>query len=146
MNDDASRGSRRAVKRERCHTGWQGSRMAESNELDQLRRRFGEDMRRGIGELANLGYDATLFRGMVAALGAVEAARRLALAPVPSYGLWRLKELGQLSSSVEMWVLLPWYEPLFGPEVRRQAEDKLRSLDVAMPDELDALIRRLRNA
>jgi hypothetical protein len=65
------------------------------------------------------------------------------LAGAPSYGLWRLKSMGRLDMSVEMWVLLPWYEPLFDTDVRRKAEDKLRLLDVLLPDELDQLVRKL---
>jgi hypothetical protein len=65
----------------------------------ELTQRFGADMRRGIGELSRLGYDATLFRRMIGEHGPVEAARRLALDPVPSYGLWRLQELGRLVRS-----------------------------------------------
>ncbi|MEU4444562.1 hypothetical protein AB0K14_12330 [Actinosynnema sp. NPDC050801] len=104
---------------------------------------FHQDMARGVVELARLGYDATVFRGMLVEHGAVEAARRLVLDPQPSYGLWRLKELRRLDTSVEMWVLLPWYEPLFGPEVREQAERKLRLLDVDVDAELARLVHRL---
>ena len=104
---------------------------------------FHRDMARGVIELARLGYDASVFRGMLADHGAVEAARLLVLNPQPSYGLWRLKELRRLDTSVEMWVLLPWYEPLFPPEVREQAERKLRLLDVDVDAELSRLVRRL---
>ncbi|MDQ0382900.1 hypothetical protein FB470_006894 [Amycolatopsis thermophila] len=46
-----------------------------------------------MAELARLGYDAKLFRSMLAQHGPVEAARRLVLARDPSDGLWRLKTL-----------------------------------------------------
>lgn len=105
-------------------------------------RQFGADMRRGLVELSRLGYDATLFRRMLGEHGPVEAARRLVLDPKPSYGLWRLRELGRLDMSVEMWVLLPWYEPLFSSDVREQAELKLRALEVDVPAELARLVRR----
>jgi hypothetical protein len=42
-----------------------------------------------------------------------------------------------------MWVLLPWYEPLFDPEVRDQAVCKLRLLRVDVASELERLVRRL---
>ncbi|MBY8850519.1 hypothetical protein [Saccharothrix longispora] len=110
---------------------------------EELARRFAGDMARGIAELARLGYDAKVFQGMVADHGAVDAARRLVLDPRPSYGLWRLKELRRLDSSVEMWVLLPWYEPLFADVVREAAERKLRLLDVDVAAELARLVTRL---
>ncbi len=116
--------------------------MADSNNAP-LVTRFGADMRRGIAQLSTLGYDATYFRRMLGEHGPVEAARRLVLDPVPSYGLWRLKELGRLDMSVEMWVLLPWYEPLFSPRVREQAEKKLAALGVDVAGELAGLVRRL---
>ena len=112
-------------------------------ELAELGKRFGADMVRGIAELSRLGYDASLFRRMLGDHGPVEAARRLVLDPVPSYGLWRLQGLNRLDASVEMWVLLPWYEPLFGQEVRDQAERKLALLGVDVEVELRRLVARL---
>jgi hypothetical protein len=109
---------------------------------DALAKRFGADMARGIDALADR-YNPTLFRRMVAEHGPVEAARRLVLDPKPSYGLWRLQELGRLDLSVEMWVQLPWYEPLFEPEVREQARRKLEMLNVDVPAELASLVMRL---
>jgi len=108
-----------------------------------LAKRFGADMRRGIAELSNMGYDATYFRRMLGEHGPVEAARRLVLAPTPSHGLRKLQSMGHLDMSVEMWVLLPWYEPLFSPEVREQAETKLRALGIDVDAELARLVRRL---
>ncbi len=116
--------------------------MTDSNNAPLITR-FGADMRRGIAQLSNRGYDATYFRRMLGDYGPVEAARRLVMDPVPSYGLWRLKELGRLDMSVEMWVLLPWYEPLFSSEVREQAENKLAALGVDVADELARLVRKL---
>ena len=74
--------------------------------------------------------------------GAVQAATSLILDRVPSYGLWRLKELGRLDLSVEMWSLLRWYEPLFAPAVRDAARRKLRLLEVDVERELWQLIDR----
>jgi hypothetical protein len=109
----------------------------------ELARRFGRDMTRGIAELSRLGYEPGLFKRMVGDHGPVEAARRLAVDPKPSYGLWRLQGLGRLDTSVEMWVLLPWYAPLFAPEVRERAEAKLRLLGVDVDTELSRLVTRL---
>jgi hypothetical protein len=104
--------------------------MDMSTEHADLVRRFSTDMTNGVAELARLGYPATIFVRMLADHGAVEATNRLVMEPKPSYGLWRLRELNRLDASVEMWVLLPWYEPLFDESVREQAERKLRLLDV----------------
>ena len=117
--------------------------MTSTEETAALSKRFGADMVRGIKEVAVRGYQPTYFRQMLAEHGPVEAARRLVLDSKPASGLWRLKELGRLDVSVEMWVLLPWYEPLFAPEVREQAKNKLESLEVDVPSELSRLVRRL---
>jgi hypothetical protein len=117
--------------------------MSASAEHTELVQRFTGDMSRGVGELARLGYPATIFQRMLADHGVVEAARRLVLDPKPSYGLWRLRELNRLDASVEMWVLLPWYEPLFDQSIRDQAERKLQLLEVDVDRELRQLIARL---
>ncbi|MGB3442336.1 MAG: hypothetical protein WBA97_26645 [Actinophytocola sp.] len=114
--------------------------MDENNAV--LAKRFGADMRRGIAELSNQGYDATYFRRMLGDHGPVETARRLVTDPKPSYGLWKLQQMNRLDLSVEMWVLLPWYEPLFAPEVRQLAEAKLRALGVDVAAELARLVRK----
>jgi hypothetical protein len=44
----------------------------------ELARRFSGDMNRGVAELSALGYDAKIFRMMLADHGAVEAIRRTA--------------------------------------------------------------------
>lgn len=117
--------------------------MTSDVDIDDLRRRFARDMERGVAELARLGYNAHYFHQMLRDHPADEVARRLVLAKQPSYGLWRLKELGRLDMSIEMWVLLPWYAPLFHPDVRHEAEKKLRLLDVDVPVELGRLVQRL---
>ncbi|MCX2950176.1 hypothetical protein [Lentzea sp. NEAU-D7] len=117
--------------------------MSASTERAKLAQRFSGDMRQGVSELARLGYPATVFQRMMADHGAVEAARRLVLDPTPTYGLWRLQELKRLDASVEMWVLLPWYEPLFDQPIRDQAERKLRLLKVDVDRELRQLVARL---
>lgn len=116
--------------------------MAEERE-PELARRFSGDMNRGVAELSALGYDAKIFRMMLADHGAVEAARRLVGDPKPSYGLWKLQEKSRLDASVEMWVLLPWYEPLFDEATRTRAERKLRLLGVDVDRELRQLVARL---
>jgi hypothetical protein len=122
-----------------------GHAMGEPSKSEsvELVRRFGQDMKRGVAELSQLGYDATLFLRMLGEHGPVEAVRRLVLDPKPSHGLWRLQQLKRLDASAEMWVLLPWYASLFAQEVRDQAERKLRQLGVDVDTELDRLISRL---
>jgi hypothetical protein len=105
---------------------------------------FARDMLGGVRELAKLGYDASIFTRMLADHAADEVARQLVLNRIPSYGLWRLKELGRLDMSVEMWVLLPWYEPLFDEDIREKAAKKLDLLGVDVPTELDRLVQRLK--
>ncbi|MGW5054552.1 hypothetical protein [Actinokineospora sp. NPDC004072] len=117
--------------------------MDKPGDLTMLTRQFGADMRRGVDELTRLGYNASVFRRMLADHGPVEAARRLCLDPQPTYGLWRLQELNRLDASVEMWVLLPWYEPLFDTTVREQTERKLRLLDIHVDSALQRLVKQL---
>jgi len=71
-------------------------------DVDELRQQFARDMITGVRELAKLGYDASIFTRMLADHEADEVARRLVLDRIPSYGLWRLKELDKLDMSVEM--------------------------------------------
>jgi hypothetical protein len=110
----------------------------QSDDLMTLTKSFGADVRRGLAELSGLGYDATFLRRMLDNHGPVDAARRLVMAP--SDGLMRLKALERLDMSVEMWVLLPWYEPLFSKEVRDKATRKLRQLGVDVPAEIAQLV------
>ena len=112
--------------------------------MDDLRRQFASDMARGVVELARLGYNAHYFHQMLRDHPADEVARRLVLAKQPTYGLWKLKTMRRLDMSVEMWVLLPWYEALFDDSVRDEARLKLRLLEIDVPAELRRLVRRLR--
>jgi hypothetical protein len=80
---------------------------APDDEYEALVRRFTADMYQGIETLERLGYPARKFKALVDRDGAILAAANLVMDRVPSYGLWRLKELGRLHMSAEMWVLLP---------------------------------------
>ncbi|WP_424184331.1 hypothetical protein ACOBQX_20760 [Actinokineospora sp. G85] len=93
-------------------------------------------VRRYTAALRALGHPANVFAAMVADYGAVGATRRLVLDPAPSYGLWRLKETGNLSLSVELAALLPAYHPLFDDAVRAAAWHKLELLGVKVADEV----------
>lgn len=118
--------------------------MTSDIDLDDLRRRLARDMERGVVELARLGYNAHYFYQMLNDYPADEVARRLVRTKQPSYGLQRLKALRRLDMSAEMWILLPWYEPLFDEETRDMARVKLELFEVDVPAELGRLVRRLR--
>jgi hypothetical protein len=45
--------------------------------------------------------------------------------------------------SVEMWVLLPWYERLFDDDIRDMARTKLALMEIDVEAELGRLTRRL---
>ncbi|OLR90073.1 hypothetical protein [Actinokineospora bangkokensis] len=94
---------------------------------------FERHVRRGISALTAIGYTPRTFIHLVEEHGAVGATRRLVLDPAPSYGLWRLMELGQIGRSVELATLFPWYEPLFDDVVRDAAWRKLELLGVDVP-------------
>lgn len=109
----------------------------------ELAKRFQRDMERSAEELARLGYDANNFNRMLSLHGAVDAARRLVLDSKATTGLWQLTQIERLDTAVEMWVLLPWYEPLFDQTIRDRARRKLRQLDVDVDRELKQLVERL---
>lgn len=103
--------------------------MTENQELGQLRDQFTTHMHEGVNALATLGYNATRFRQMLLNEGdAVVVAHRLVMAD-GTEGLWRLKQMGRLDMSVEMWVLHPEYEELFDQTTRDRAYANLRAMD-----------------
>lgn len=110
--------------------------------IQELATRFTRELLDGVDELAKLGYNATYFKRMIAAHGGVYTARRLITDTKQSDGLWQLLQLDRLDMSVEMWVLLPWYEPLFDYPLREKARRKLRQLGVDVDTELSRLVQR----
>lgn len=108
----------------------------------ELAARFTRELLDAVDELAKLGYNATYFKRMLQAHGGVYTARRLIIDTRPSEGLWQLLQLDRLEMSVEMWVLLPWYEPLFDYPLREKARRKLRQLGVDVDAELSRLAQR----
>ena len=113
--------------------------MAEPTDTRQLSRQFTSYMHAGVHTLAKLGYNATRFRQMLVDEndGAV-VARRLVMADSTD-GLWRLKQMGRLDLSVEMWVLHPEYEELFDQATRDRAYVKLRGMDFDVEAQLRAI-------
>lgn len=115
--------------------------MTEDQELRQLRNQFTAYMHEGVNTLAMLGYNATRFRQMLIDEGdGVTVARRLVMADGTD-GLWRLKQMGRLDMSVEMWVLHPEYEELFDEVTRDHAYAKLRAMDFNVDAQLRTLGR-----
>lgn len=113
--------------------------MTEGQNLGQLTNQFTAYMHEGVNTLAKLGYNATRFRQMLLDEGdGVVVARRLVMADGTD-GLWRLKQMGRLDMSVEMWVLHPEYEELFDQTTRDRAYAKLRAMDFNVDAHLRAL-------
>lgn len=95
--------------------------------------RYHAEIREGTERLKReIGYNPTYFNRMVGDHGPVEATRRLVMAEAVSDGFTKLWEQGRLSLSVEALAILPWYAPLFGPDVVMRAQQRLAdySLDV----------------
>lgn len=96
------------------------------DELRGLASRFDEDMRQGFHTLSReIGYRPTRFLALVAAVGGVEAARRLLRGPAVSDGFTTLAMHHRLAQSIEAWVLRPEYEPLFTEADRAAARRRL---------------------
>ncbi len=72
-----------------------------------------------------LGYNPTIWLGMISESGAVEAAKRLLRGSRFSYGFERLWEKKRLDLSVEYYVLLPEYGLLFSEDEREEARKRL---------------------
>lgn len=87
---------------------------------------FDADMRRGLFTLKReLNYNAARFAQMLATYGGVATAQRLLKEDGYHEGFTTLWERGRLDMSVEFFVLLPWYAPLFDDDVRDRARRRL---------------------
>jgi hypothetical protein len=73
-----------------------------------------------------LRYNPTYWLRMMSDLGAVGAAKQLLRGPAVAEGFTRLWEEQRLDLSVECFVLLPDYEPLFTAGERAEARRRLR--------------------
>lgn len=98
----------------------------------------------GIPRLRRLGYNPGLFLSMVEQHGGVVAATKRLLADPrhTSYGFEWLWRLGELGSSVEFAVCLPWFEPLFSVDEREEAARRLILQDFPLADRLAAAARQ----
>jgi hypothetical protein len=95
---------------------------------DLLAKRFERYLLGGVDRLKSRGYNPTLFLRLVRERGgAVGAAKALlATAGHTSYGFQRLWELGELESSAEFAVCLPWFRELFTLDEQDEAAERLR--------------------
>jgi hypothetical protein len=101
---------------------------------DELEAKFEEEMWRLYREPAKrFGYNATYFREMLQARGAIDTARHLAGSPEHHEGLTKLYELGALHLSVEALVLRDPWNREFEPEVLNTARKKPRDLRYEEP-------------
>jgi len=93
---------------------------------DELSVRFQTDMKRAVDLMAReLNYHPTVFIRMLSDHGAVGAAKRLLSTSGYQYGFEKLFENHRLEYSVEAFVILPWYQPLFTFEEIQTAEERL---------------------
>jgi len=95
--------------------------------MTEAERHFHADMVAGAARLKReIGYNPTRFTQMVGDIGGVEAARLLLGGPIASDGFTTLWEHKRLDSSVEAFVLLPWYRDLFTDEELDTATHRLQ--------------------
>jgi hypothetical protein len=88
---------------------------------------FAREMLRAADEAKReLRYNPTYWLRMIGELGAVGAAKQLLKGPNVSDGFTRLWEERRLDLSVEYFVLLPKYAPLFSGAERAEARRRLR--------------------
>ena len=93
---------------------------------DDLAARFQTDMKHAVDLMAReLHYHPTVFIRMLIDYGAVGAAKRLLATTGYQYGFEKLFANHRLDYSVEAFVILPWYQPLFTPAEIQTAEDRL---------------------
>lgn len=99
-----------------------GNEAAQALALD-----FERDMIAGAKQCKEFGYNPTYWLRMVGDHRGVGAAKRLLAGRSASDGFTRLWEEGRLDLSVEYFVLLPKYAPLFEPHEREQARLRLEA-------------------
>lgn len=90
--------------------------------------RFEEAMRNIYFEAKSAGYTASAFWSMLQSEGALNTARRLALAPRASEGFTQLYLLGRLDLTVEALIVQEPWRRLFTPDVLAAAQTRLDQL------------------
>jgi hypothetical protein len=108
------------------------------DELASLRKEFTDGLYAGYRFLAQhpIKYKALWFLDMVAQHGGDETARRLLNGSDASSGIIRLYEAGLLEHSVEAFMLLPRFGPLFTPDELARARERLDKYDFPVADYL----------
>jgi len=108
---------------------------------DELHARFQTDMKRSVDLMAReLNYQPVVFIRMLSDHGAVGAAKRLLGQAGYQYGFEKLFTSNRLDYSVEAFVILPWYQPLFTPSEIQTAEERL----ILVEFDVEAYLSRVR--
>jgi hypothetical protein len=108
-------------------------------EAVDLATQFQQHVMAEVERLQRHGYNPTQFRGMLHARGAVAATKQLLADPRhTSYGFEKLWEMGELQSSVEFAVCLPWFRELFNDDEVGEAERRLLLHDFPVHDRVAA--------
>lgn len=97
--------------------------------MNRLISAFHQDMITTYEEGAKRGYYPTYFMQMLEKHGGVETAKRLLKGKEPQTGLYRLWELGILNVSMEAYVILEKYRPLFTADEIQEARRRLDELN-----------------
>lgn len=113
--------------------------MDGQDEVD-LARRFDEFVLAGVERVKHRGYNPTMFLRLIKEHGGTVNAAKVLLASTrkTSYGFERLWELGELETSVEFAVCLPWFRPLFTLGEQDEAGQRLRLHDFPLDQRLKA--------
>ncbi|MCW2904830.1 MAG: hypothetical protein JWO67_7095 [Streptosporangiaceae bacterium] len=103
--------------------------------------RFEHYVLSGVDRLKARGYNPTLFLRLVREHGGAVNAAKILLGngKHTSYGFERLWEMGELESSIEFAVSLPWFRSLFTPDEQDEAERRLLLHDFPVKRRLRAL-------
>jgi hypothetical protein len=101
------------------------------NDVRPLEVEFNKDMLQILEKEREADLNSTRFRQMVEQYGGVNAAHRL-LKPdreLPPNTFGYLRKIGRLDLSMEFYVVMEKYQPLFSPEERAIAQFRLDSED-----------------
>jgi len=121
----------------RSELGKSESQGPPASEVD-LAARFQRHVMAEVERVRTRGYNPTQFLGMIGKAGGAVAATKQLLAGSrhTSYGFEKLWEMGELESSVEFAVCLPWFRELFDESEAEEAERRLILHDFPLNDRL----------
>ena len=95
--------------------------------MDDLIKKFNDDMETIFPMAAKLGYKPSYFLQMLRDKGGYQAAQQLIHSKDPASGLTSLWEIGRLDLSVEAHVIKDEYKPLFSDEERDICTERLEA-------------------